>query len=97
MWGRGQRNKIMKYGEGLEESVVHGRRPNVLATPLFTMSDPNSLNPRPTKGRGVVTTPPTVCLRSHKNAKESDPGHLGYLIYILCGNFDEKKKPGGTP
>ena len=53
------------------------------------------LNPRPTKG-GVVTTSLTVCLRLHKNAKESDPGHLGYLFYILCGHFDEKKN-GGTP
>ena len=51
------------------------------------------LNPRPTKG--VVTTPLTVCLRPHKNAKESDPGHLGHLFYILCGHFDEKKT-GGT-
>ena len=46
--------------------------------------------------RGVVTTPLTICLRQHKNAKESDPGHLGHLFYILCGHFDEKKT-GGTP
>ena len=54
------------------------------------------INPRPTKGSGH---PLTVCLRPHKNAKESDPGHLGHLFYILCGNFDEKKKKknGGTP
>ena len=38
---------------------------------------------------------PTVCLRLHKNAKESDPGHLGHLFYTLCGHFDEKT--GGTP
>ena len=31
-----------------------------------------------------------------KNAKESDPGHLEHLFYILCGNFDEKKN-GGIP
>ena len=47
-------------------------------------------NPRPTKG--VVITPLTVCLRDHKNAKESDPGHLGHLFYILCGLFDEKTR-----
>ena len=41
--------------------------------------------------KGVVTTPLTVCLR---NAKESDPGHLGHLFYILCGDFDEKKNRG---
>ena len=46
-----------------------------------------------TKGGGYH--PLTVCLRPHKNAKESDPGHLGHLFYILCGHFDEK--PGGTP
>ena len=39
--------------------------------------------------------PLTVCLRPHKNAKESDPGHVGHLFYILCGHFDEKT--GGTP
>ena len=38
----------------------------------------------------------TVCLRPHKKAKESDPGHLGHLFYILCGHFDEKK-PGVPP
>ena len=42
--------------------------------------------------RGVVTTPLTVCLRQHKNAKESDPGHLGHLFYILCSHFDEKNR-----
>ena len=26
----------------------------------------------------------------HKNAKATDPGHLGYLFYILCAQFDEK-------
>ena len=41
--------------------------------------------------KGVVTTPLTVCLQPHKNANESDPGHLGHLFYILCGHFDEKK------
>ena len=47
--------------------------------------------------RGVVTaTPLTVCLRPHKNAKESDPGHLGHLFYIFCGHFDENKT-GGYP
>ena len=52
------------------------------------------LNPRPIKG--VVTTPPpTVCLQPHKNAKESDPGHLEHLFYIRCGHFDEK--PGVPP
>ena len=50
------------------------------------------VNPRPTKG--VVTTPLTVCLRPHKNSKESDPGHLGHLFYILCRHFDEKKNWG---
>ena len=40
--------------------------------------------------------PLTVCLRLHKNAKESDPGHVGHLFYILCGHFDEKKNRG-TP
>ena len=49
-----------------------------------------SISPRPTKG--VVT----ICPRLHKNAKESDPGHLGHLFYILCSHFDEKKT-GGTP
>ena len=46
--------------------------------------------------RGVVTTPLTVCLRPHKNAKESDPGHLRHLFYILCGDFDETN-PGVPP
>ena len=41
-----------------------------------------NFNPRPTN-------------RPHKNAKESDPGYLGHLFYILCGQFDEKN--GGTP
>ena len=27
-----------------------------------------------------------------KTQKESDPGHLGHLFYILCGHFDERKK-----
>ena len=39
----------------------------------------------------MVTTSLTVCLRPHKNAKESDPGHIGHLFYSLCGHFDEKK------
>ena len=51
-------------------------------------------NPRPIKGGGYH--PLMVCLRQHKNAKESDPGHLGHLFYILYGHFDEKKT-GGTP
>ena len=42
--------------------------------------------------RGVVTTPLTVYLRPHKNAKENDPGYLGHLFYILCGHFDEKNR-----
>ena len=50
-------------------------------------------NPRPTKGGGSLT----VCLRPHKNANESDPGHLGHLFYILCGHFDEKKNWGYPP
>ena len=41
---------------------------------------------------GVVTTPLTVYLQPHKNAKESDPGHLEHLFYILCGHFDEKNR-----
>ena len=53
-----------------------------------------SVNPRPTKG---WLPPTTVCLRSHKNAKESDPGHLGHLFYILCGHFDEKNKQTNKP
>ena len=54
-------------------------------------------NPRSTKGGGYHLL--TVCLRPHKNAKESDPGHLGHLFYILCGHFDEKKtkQNRGTP
>ena len=54
----------------------------------------NFFNPCPTKGGGYH--PLTVYLRPHKNAKESDPGHLGHLFYILCRHFDEKK-PGLTP
>ena len=30
MWGRGQRNKVMKYGEGPGESVVHEPRASSL-------------------------------------------------------------------
>ena len=52
------------------------------------------LNPRPTKGGGWF--PLRFVSGLTKNAKESDPGHLGHLFYILCGHFDEKK-PGGTP
>ena len=33
MWGRGQRNKVMKYGEG-SQRVRCPWAPNVLATPL---------------------------------------------------------------
>ena len=54
------------------------------------------INPRPTKGGGGSYHPQTVCLRPHKNAKESDPGHLAHLFYILCGHFDERK-PGVPP
>ena len=46
--------------------------------------------------RGWLPPPVTVCLRQHKNAKESDPGHLGHFFYILCGHFDEKN-PGIPP
>ena len=42
--------------------------------------------------RGDGGYPLTVCLQPHKNTKESDPGHLGHLFYILCGHFDDKKK-----
>ena len=52
------------------------------------------INPRPTKG---VVTILTVCLRPHKNAKESDPRHLRHLFYILCGHFDVKKNRGYPP
>ena len=34
MWGRGQRNKVMKYGEG-PQRVRCPWAPNVLATPLL--------------------------------------------------------------
>ena len=47
--------------------------------------------------RGGGYHPLTVCPWPHKNAKESDPGHLGHLFYILCGDFDEKKKKTGVP
>ena len=47
--------------------------------------------------KGVVTTPLTVCRRLHQNAKQSDPGHLSNLFYILCGHFHEKKNPGVLP
>ena len=40
--------------------------------------------------------PQTVCLRLHQNARQSDPGHLSNLFYILSGHFDEKKSRG-TP
>ena len=50
------------------------------------------VNPRPTKGDGY--RPLSVCLGPHKNAKESDPGHIEHLFYILCGHVDEKKKQG---
>ena len=50
----------------------------------------------PSSYQGGGYHPLTVCLRPHKNAKESDPGHLRHLFYILCGHFDEKKI-GGTP
>ena len=32
----------------------------------------------------------------HQNAKQSDPGHLSNLFYILCGYFDETN-PGVPP
>ena len=58
------------------------------------------INPRLTKGGGLLQPPLTVFLRSLKNAKESYQGHLGNLFYILCGHFHEKKMgvppyPGG--
>ena len=46
-------------------------------------------------GGGVVNHPLTVCPLLHQNAKQSDPGHLSNLFYILFGHFDEKKS-GGT-
>ena len=46
------------------------------------------INPRLPKG--MVTIPLTVCRRLYQNAKQSDPGHLSILFYILCGDFDEK-------
>ena len=46
--------------------------------------------------KGVVTTPLMVCRQLHQNAKQSDPGHLSNLFYILCGHFDEKN-PGVPP
>ena len=49
-----------------------------------------TLTPRPTKRGGYH--PQTVCLQPHKNAKESDPGRLGHLFYVLCGHFDEKNR-----
>ena len=51
-------------------------------------------NPRLPKGGGYH--PQTVCLRLHQNAKQSGPGHLSNLFYILSGHFDEKN-PGVTP
>ena len=29
--------------------------------------------------------------QSLQNAKESDPGHVVNLFYILCGHFDDKR------
>ena len=37
-----------------------------------------------------------VCRRLYQNTKQSDPGHLSNLFYILCGHFVEKKTRG-TP
>ena len=53
-------------------------------------------NPRLTKGGGWLPPPLSIFFLPHKNAKATDPGHLGNLFYILCGQFDEKKI-GGTP
>ena len=64
----------------------------IIVLPPLSFISPTlcDIYPRPTKG---VTIPPlTVCLRPHKNVKQSDPGHLWHLFYILCGHFDEKKK-----
>ena len=36
MWGRGQRNKVMKYGEG-PQRVRRPWAPSVLATPLYVI------------------------------------------------------------
>ena len=52
------------------------------------------LNTRLPKGSGYH--PLTVCRRLHQNVKQSDPGHLSSLFYILCGHFDEKN-PGVPP
>ena len=42
-------------------------------------------------GRGLLQPPPPkVFSPLHKNAKATDPRHLGNLFYILCGHFDEK-------
>ena len=46
--------------------------------------------------RGSIYYPPTDFFLLHKNAKETDPGHLSNLKFILCGHFDEKYF-GGTP
>ena len=34
--------------------------------------------------------PPTDFFPLHKNANETDPGHLSNFKFILCGHFDEK-------
>ena len=52
-----------------------------------------NINPRLPKGGGYH--PQTVCLRLHQNAKQSDPGHLKNLFYILSGHFDENNS--GVP
>ena len=65
---------------------------------IYLKNESLSLNLTLVLPRGGWLPPPlTVCLRPHKNAKESDPGHLGHLFYILCGHFDEKKKKHGVP
>ena len=33
-------------------------------------------------------SPRTVCRLLHQNAKQSDPGYLSNLFYIICGHFD---------
>ena len=80
-------SKVMEtFKRGPRQSFVHGPKRASYTTKqsvfLFSVSRLTLVLPRV-----VVTTPLTVCLRSHKNAKESDPGHLGHLFYILCGHL----------
>ena len=73
----------MKHGQVIaffiENDFLNPGTPN---DPILTF-DPLTLS-----YQGGAYHPPSVC---HKNAKESDPGHLEHLFYILCGHFDEKK------